>query len=250
MTTNTIIDLILIFLLICFFLILHFKQLKNEKIFIDLYKFLEKNFGYLGEVYKRKIESELRNSIHVFSQFQIIQKISNADYVTFFKYNYSKRIVELDFIFSLDRSGRMVQDSIFNNITLTGNLLTLDAFRSINCDLCDLDLCEFENKCPEIYGFMTQRELKKIYFKNIFKDDKKETPIAFIVISYKDNYNLNVDDKNEIKRMIKSIREKMDFNLSNISVENVEIEKKPIRKKFNIKLYLFIIFSLLMASLV
>lgn len=209
--------------MVIFFIITYIKQLKSQKVSNELYNFLDKNLEFLNTMHRKKVAAQIKNSLEVYLQFQIIQKITKADYITFFKYDYSKKYVGLNFMFSIDANGSMIQNSIFEDLSLTGNLLTMDVFKSINCDLCDLKLNDFEHKCPEIHGFMKQKEVHKIYFRNIFKDQNHESPVAFIVVSYKDaNHILSDDDKNEIKRILNTIN---DIDVDSPSSELLKIKK-------------------------
>ena len=124
--------LMLCAMMIFFLIILNYNQKKNKKLFKNLDKFLNKNLSLLVEINKKKIISDLNNSIQIYSKFQIIQKVSNANFVSFFTYDHSKKFIDLNFMFSIDNDSKIIQDSIFNGLSITGELLAFDILKSGN----------------------------------------------------------------------------------------------------------------------
>lgn len=208
--------ILLMCLMMIFFLIMLNKQSKNIKISKNLYKFLDKNWEFLTNIHRKKVIEELKSSIHIYSKFQIIQKISNADFISFFKYNYSKRYIDLDFLFSIDNNGNILQNSVLYNLPITGDLLIKNILAS-DCDLCSMDVEDL--KTCAIYDNLIQRELNKIFYQNIFKYNE-DIPLAFVTISYKDkDYILSDDDKFEIIRILSTVIDEistidLNFNVS------------------------------------
>lgn len=202
-------DILFIFMMLILFLFVYIRQKNCKKVSNDLFKFLNKNLEFLTEVQRKKMIIELKNSIKVYSKFQIIQKISKADYISFFKYNYSKKYIELIFIFSIDYKGTIIQNSEFDKYPISGRLLALDILKTDSWD----DLCELEKnndlsileKNDNIFQIMKNKGLNKCYYQNIFKE--KDAPTGFFTIGYKnEDFEIDPGDKIEILRIIESTK--------------------------------------------
>jgi len=235
---NMVIDIIVVCLAILF-LIAYFRQLKNENVSKKLYNFLNTNIDIFKEIDRKRYISDIKNSIDIYSKFQIIQKISKSDYVTLFKYNYSEKIVQLDFLFSIDNNGRVVKNSVFDDVS---NILT----KNKNINLCELDVSGADVKCQDI---IKNYNLNKIYYKNILdeNDTDKKSPIAFMLISYVDG-DIEKYDIAEINRILKDNPIKFK---KNVNKNDYTIEKQKRKDKYNLYLsFLFVfIFLLFMCSI-
>ena len=110
-----------LFLLISFF-ILHKKKQKNSE---NLTNVLNKNIDLLLQFERKHEMNELKNNIQLYSLFQIVLKITKADYVSFFKYDFSQKCVVLNFILSIDDKGFIVQESELDDYPVASNFMTL-----------------------------------------------------------------------------------------------------------------------------
>ena len=196
-----------IFLLIITFLVIliYLKQFKSKRVSDNLIGILNKNVEFLTEYYRKQEIINLKRTIQLYSQFQIILKISQANYISFFKYDYSRKYVILHFLLSVDDKGTIVQESMLDKLPVTSNLLTLNIMRSDDNDLYSIDVNEIKEKDEKVYQVMKYRNISKMFYKNIYKD--KENPLGFISISYQtENFKLSEGDKFEILRIIEKIK--------------------------------------------
>jgi len=196
-----------IFLLIITFLVIliYLKQFKSKRVSDNLIGILNKNVEFLTEYYRKQEIINLKRTIQLYSQFQIILKISQANYISFFKYDYSRKYVILHFLLSVDDKGTIVQESMLDKLPVTSNLLTLNIMRSDDNDLYSIDVNEIKEKDEKVYQVMKYRNISKMFYQNIYKD--KENPLGFISISYQtENFKLSEGDKFEILRIIEKIK--------------------------------------------
>lgn len=203
--SHTIIDFI--FLLIIVFLVfsIYLRQFKTKKVSDNLISILDKNVDLLTEFYRKQEIVNLKHTIQLYSQFQIILKISHADFISFFKYDYSRKYVILHFLLSVDDKGTIVQESMLDKLPATSNLLTLNILKAGGEDLYSINVDQIKEKDEKVYQIMKYRNINKLYYQNIFKE--VENPLGFISISYKDeNYEIPEGDKNEILRIIEKIK--------------------------------------------
>ena len=195
-----ILSLLIIFILT---ILVYKKQIKYKKVCDDLAGSLSKNVEFLTVFSKHQEILQLKSTIKLYSKFQIILKISNCNYVTFFKYDYSQRYIILHFILSVDEKGCIIQDGLLDDLPVTDSLLTLNLIKTDNNDLYELNLNNIKEK--NIHNVIIKSEINKVYYQNIYKD--KSNPLGFISLSYKDkNFTLLDDDKNEILRIIEKMK--------------------------------------------
>jgi hypothetical protein len=179
--------------------------MRHKESYLNLLKIISKNVDFLIDFYKKQEVTYLKNTIELYSQFQIILKISKCDFISFFKYDYSKRYVVLHFILSVDEKGTIIQESMLDNLPASSNLLTLNIMKSDDKDLYSITTKELKDKNIKSYEVMEYREIKNIYYQNIFNN--KENPLGFVTISYKnENYVIPDSDKIEILRIIEKIK--------------------------------------------
>jgi hypothetical protein len=190
---------------IFFLILLYLKQNNCNKLSNELVNILEKNIKFIDEFSKKQEIIQLKNTINIYSKFQVILKISKADYISFFKYDYSKRFIVLHFIISVDEKGYIIHKSALDDLPISSNLLTLNIIQSKDKDLYTLNIDELDCKNHTAYDMMCRKGINKIYYQNIFKN--KENPFGFIVLSYKDkNFKLPDSDKTEVLRIIEQIK--------------------------------------------
>ena len=193
---NTIMLFIFMFILTVFYI-----KLKNCKITSkNLSMIINKNEVLIDRIYKNCEVIKLKNNIELFSNIQIISKISKANYISFFKYNYSKKYVSLDFIFSVDDKGMVVKNSILDEIPVSDGLLSMDIMRhNKNLDYIDIDT--IKNRNTSIFNILLTKGINKIYYQNIFKNDN--LPFVFVVFSYNTyDYIIERIDRIEICRIL------------------------------------------------
>jgi len=202
---HSIIDILLVSTIVILLLIFYFNRIRREKSYLELFKILSKNTEFLTEYQKKQEITQLKNTIKIYSQFQIILKISKCDFVTFFKYDYSNRYVILHFLLSIDSKGCIIQENSLDKLPISGNLLALNVLKSDDTDLYTLYTDEMKGKNDIVYHSTKEKGVNKIYYQNVFIN--RENPLGFITLSYKDkNFELPEDDKVEVLRIIENIK--------------------------------------------
>jgi hypothetical protein len=201
---HTLIDILFISIIIVLYILAYFKQIRQNKSYTGLIEILSKNVDFLLEYHKKKEILELKNSIQLYTKFQIISKISKCDCVSFFKYDYSKRVVILDFVLGINSNGNIIQNSSLDKMPITSFLFTLNILKLDNNKLYSLRTEELKNKNIHLHTAIASKGINKIYYKNVYKEDK---PFGIILISYEnENIELENDDQTEILRIIDNIK--------------------------------------------
>ena len=202
---HSIIDIFLVSIIMILSLVFYINRIRREKTYSDLFKLLSKNAEFLAEYQKKQEIIQLKNTIKIYSQFQIILKISKCDYITFFKYDYSNRYVILHFLLSMDSKGCIIQENSLDKLPISGNLLALNVLKTDDTDLYTLYTDEMKGKNDIVYHSTKEKGINKIYYQNVFVN--KDNPLGFITLSYKDtNFELHEDDKVEVLRIIENIK--------------------------------------------
>lgn len=197
---NNLINLLIFLTIISLMFYVRIKQIKFEKMSNQLIEVLNRNVEFLNEMNKKKEIQELKNTIKIYTQCQVISKVANCDYVSFFKYDYSKENISLNFMLSVDKNGSMIHNSLLYD--MKNNLLTLNLKFNYD-DLYFKNINEIENN--NIVYVMKKNNVSKFYYQNIYKD--LDTPIGFIALAFNDDkYIIPNEDKVEIIRMIEKIK--------------------------------------------
>jgi len=197
----------IMFLLVLSFLLalIYIRQYKHKKVSDDLIKILSKNVDFLNDFYRRQEIIQLKNTIQLYSQFQVILKISKADYISFFKYDYSNKFVVLHFLLSVNDKGVILQDSKLEDLPVASSLVTLNIMKSDNNELYSILVDNVKEKDESVYNVMKRRGVNKMYYQNIYKEESN--PLGYIALSYKNiDYVLPDDDKIEVLRIIEKIK--------------------------------------------
>lgn len=196
------IDLIFLILFFVALTILKIKCLKNKKISNDLVGFISKSSEILTRYEKKQESIQLRNSIKLYSLIRIILKIINPDYISFFKYEYNNYNVQnLNFLFSIDGDGMALQNSHLEKHSVISTIFTLFSLKKHDEELNHIYTDEIKDETDEFYQILLKRNIKKVYFKNIY--NTKDEPIGFIMLSYKNkDAVISEDDKNDILKNI------------------------------------------------
>jgi hypothetical protein len=181
------------------------KLLEYEKKCNKISTLIEDDLKVLNTLYKNQEIINLKRTIDLYSQFQVLLKISKCDYVSLFKYDYTKRFVVLHFLLSVDDKGVILQDSNLEDLPVESSKTTLNIMRSDNDDLYSILIDEVKEKDLAVYNVMQKRGVNKMYYQNIYKNEKN--PLGYVAISYKDtNYELPEEDKIEILRLIEKMK--------------------------------------------
>jgi len=190
-------DLLLIFIIIVLLANIYIRQMKCEKSSFELIKILNSNVVLLSSLEKRKKIQDLKNSLKINTELQVILKISNCDFLSLFKYDFHSK-QKLHYLVSLDKNGSVVQS------TLLDNYIVSDSIENFGGDdeLVEIKLMNVKSK--KIADIMSFRGVNKLYCQNI--SEIKNKHIGFLALSYKDiNYNLSDGDKFEIQRIAEEI---------------------------------------------
>ena len=194
------IDLFVSLVILGLVIIIYLKQKEYKKNSDNLISILNTNVEFLTELHKKHAIMELKRAIDLYSQFQIVLKISKCDYVSFFKYDYSKRYILLHFILSIDNNGKIIHTDILDGLPVTADFKILNILKSDDKDLYFLTINEIKEK-----NDLFIKDINTIYYQNIFKN--KENPFGFISLLYKnENYLLPEEDKIEILRVIEKMK--------------------------------------------
>ena len=205
MNPHILIDIVFVITMIIIIIIFHYKSLIYKRNSNELIKILSKNVDFLNIFYRKQELIQLKNSIQLYSQFQVILKISKANYISFFKYDYSNKFVVLHFLLSVNDKGVILQDSHLEDLPVASSLVTLNIMKSDNNELYSILVDEVKDKDETVYNVMKRRGVNKMYYQNIYKEEKN--PLGYIAISYKDeNFMLPEDDKIEIIRILEKIK--------------------------------------------
>lgn len=145
------VDFIFLFVIVFLVILIYLRQIRHKKLSDDLIKVLSKNVDFLTDFYHRQEIVSLKNTIQLYSQFQVLLKISKCDYISFFKYDFTKRYVTLHFILSIDDRGFIVQESMLDKLPVTSNLLTLSIIKTDDKDLYSTTAHEMREKDEKVY---------------------------------------------------------------------------------------------------
>lgn len=201
---HTLIDILFISIIIVLYILAYFKQIRQNKSYTGLIEILSKNVDFLLEYHKKKEILELKNSIQLYTKFKIISKISKCDHICFFKYDYSSRVIILDYVLGISNNGNIIQYSSLDKMPITSFLFTLNILKLDNNKLYSLRTEELKNKNIHLHTAIASKGINKIYYKNVYKEDK---PFGIILISYEnENIELENDDQTEILRIIDNIK--------------------------------------------
>lgn len=198
------IDILFLLVILTLLYIVYIRIIKCRKNSDDLIKILNSNIEFLDLYYKKKEIGQLKKSIKLYSKLKIIMNISKCDFVSFYRYNYSKSFMILSFMISIDKDSNILEHSDVDNLPVTSNKTILNI-------LNDHDKNELSNittddvKTDEyVCDILNRHKINKIQYTNIFKD--KNSPEGFILLSYKDkNYKMNSGDETEVLRIAKNL---------------------------------------------
>lgn len=148
-----------------------------------------------------KTIEEISNTIEFYEKFSYILKISNADFIALFKYDYSKRYITTNFILSLDKNNNINYYTEHGVLPVTINEVSLKILNSDNSDVHELYMSDLQNNPISLRSIY--KKTFKLYWQNIFK--KNINPIGYIVLAYENEYKISEKDKELITDFIKKI---------------------------------------------
>ena len=93
--------------------------------------------------------------------------------------------------------------SYLDKLPATSNILNLEILKSNSGELYDLRTETVKDVDMKVYQMLKYRGIKKLYFRNIKKSI--DTPLGYIAFSYKDEYELDERQREEILRITTKI---------------------------------------------
>jgi len=199
------IDILFVIVIITLVYIVHIKVVKCRKNSEGLIKILTINIEFLDSYYKRREIDQLKKSITLYSTLKIIMNISNCDYVSLYRYNYSKSFMLLSFLVSIDKNSDVLEHSDVDNLPVTSNKIILNILNNHNKnELSSLTIDDVKSD-EYVCGILNSHEINKIQYTNILND--KNSPEGFILLSYKDkNYKMNSGGESEVLRISEKLK--------------------------------------------
>ena len=193
--------ILLNFILITYMLIKYVRCSSCDKTL----EILNKNVDLLNSIYRKQHSNDLKKMVELYSEAQTILKISESSFISLFRYDYTRRYVTLHFLFSINGSGEIMHESYLDKLPATSNLLNLEILKSSSDDLYELRTETIKEVDVKLYEMLKYYGINKLYFRNITKC--VETPSGYIAFSYKDDYELDESQREEILRIISKISE-------------------------------------------
>jgi len=140
--------------------------------------------------------SDIKKTMKIYSHIRSIIKISNCDFVAFFKYkkDKDKNFITLELIFMVDKNENIKSD--YPELPITINKYSLKILNTNDESLHELHK-EDENE-KEIF-----KDTAKTYYQNIFIDD---LPMGYIILSYDKEYKISDKDQQKITDLIFKIK--------------------------------------------
>jgi hypothetical protein len=163
---------------------------------------LNSKFTLMNIEHKEQRLIDLKKELRIFTQIQNILKISNALYVSIFKYQYNKTYLSLNFLFTLKNDGSIIYDSYLDKLPVTSNILNLKILDSDRLNSILID--ELKLIDTDMYKLHKYKKIEKLYFKTIKRTDRH---LGYLSLSYKDEYEIDEQQKEEIERIVTKISE-------------------------------------------
>jgi len=164
---------------------------------------LNKNVDLLNSVYRKQHSNDLKKMVELYSEVQTILKISNSSLISLLRYDYSKRYITLQFMFSINGSGEIVHESRLDKLPATSNILNLKILESECNNLYDLKTEEIKDIDPKTYQLLKSCGIEKVFFRNIRKCES--SPLGYIAFSYNEDYEIDDRQREEIMRITTKI---------------------------------------------
>lgn len=194
-----IIEAILILFNLVFIILFISRKFNCDKI-IDT---LNSNIDLLNAIYEKQHSNDLRKMIELYSEVQTIMKLTEAHYISLFKYDFSKKYVVLHFMFSINKTGEIIHESYLDKLPATSNMLSLEILKSNDEGLHSLTVDDVKEVDMKAYQLLKYRNIEKMYFKNITKN--ANSPAGYLSFSYNYDYKLNEQQEEETLRILKKI---------------------------------------------
>lgn len=164
---------------------------------------LDANLDLLNLVYEKQHHGDLRKMIELYSNVQMILKLTESSFISLFRYDYSKKYIILHFMFSINKTGEIIHESYLDNLPATSNMLNLEIMKSSEDKLHTLFVDDIKDVDIKIYQNMRVRNIHKIYFKNLMNGI--DSPIGYVSFCYENDYILDEHQQEETLRLMKKI---------------------------------------------
>jgi hypothetical protein len=227
------------------FIIIIFKQNKTENTTNKMFSILDYNIDNINKIHRLNVVKRLKSNLDIYSKYQIIQKVSKANYVSLLRCDYSNRSIDLDVIFTIDQHSNIYKKFFLDNIKINAKFLTNDIINN-NYEIKKLDFNSLNNET--FVSLIRKSNINNIYYKNIYNEQGILEYVTLFL--YKDNDLLN-NDIVEIDRILKEA-EKGILEIDKSSDDDIKSIVKNKRDKkiknysFIKKLFVFITTSLIL----
>lgn len=187
------------FAILLFFVIKRFSSCNNcEKVL----ETLDANMNLLNLIYEKQKKDNVRKMVETYTQVQTLLKLTEASTVSLFKYDYSKNnSIILHFVFSFNKNGEISHDSYLDKLPVTSNSLNLEILMD-NDRLGVMMVSDLKVHDIILYNLLIYRNLEKIYFKNIVKEN---VPVGYISFFYDNDYIMSERQIEETLRILNKI---------------------------------------------
>ena len=155
-------------------------------------------------MYKNQKLIKLTNKFKLsslYTDFQSILDISNADFIVLFYYDYNNRYITSNFQFLINKEGKIITHTKTEELPVTINPFSLQILNSDDSKIHEFYKNEMEGdpmSLREIY-----KNSFKMYYQNIIKCGKN--PMGYIVLSYDHEYKLTNTENQKIMKVIKEL---------------------------------------------
>jgi len=158
-------------------------------------RMLSTKHNLLKLLYRKQTLHNMKKMIDLHRELQSILKISKSSYISLFKYNYTKRYITLNFLFSINNNDEIIYENYLNELPATSNTLNLKILKSDGLDNID---------SVGLNKISQYSDIKKMYFKNI---KKNSVSVGYVAFSYLSDYQVDFEQRREIEKITNKISE-------------------------------------------
>jgi len=191
---NEIVICIFITLVIIGFIIMTKKIYNNnKKNYSTLFEFISRNIDFLTYHENIQYMNMLKETGTLFSYYQRISSDLNFNYMSFFKYDYTKGYISLDFLFTMNNSGKLIDDRVLDELPVTSSKIATTILRSDkDFNYIYLDDIKSLNHNKDIYNIFKERSVHKIYYKKIYNEVDR---LGFFFVTYTEEHTMSDDEQ-------------------------------------------------------
>jgi len=171
--------------------------------------FLSKNIENIVKYKSDNYINMLRMSSLLFHNCQKIIQVSKSEFMTYFKYDYSKGYITLNFLFTINKKGLYVDNLSTFDLPLSSNIITSKLLKcDNNFNSLYIDDIKDYNDAKDIYIELKKRNINKIYYKNLYTDiytklkESSSNRVGLFMISYTDDHIMTEDEQSSIMNII------------------------------------------------